>query len=139
VANSASSINELPYQVNKSALIERIAELVREGNLEGISDLRDESDRQGMRIVIELSKTAEENDLLRELYKRTPLQSTISINLLALVDNEPHLLTLKQALRVYLEHRLEVVRRRTEFDLNRARARAHILEGCASPLNSWMK
>ncbi|GAP14426.1 DNA gyrase subunit A [Longilinea arvoryzae] len=122
-------INELPYQVNKSALIERIAELVREGNLDGISDLRDESDRQGMRIVIELSKAAVENDLLRELYKRTPLQSTISINLLALVENEPHLLNLKQALRVYLEHRMEVVRRRTEFDLDRARARAHILEG----------
>ncbi|TLN19147.1 DNA topoisomerase 4 subunit A, partial [bacterium] len=122
-------INELPYQVNKSALIERIAELVRDGSLDGISDLRDESDRQGMRIVIELSKAAEENNLLRELYRRTPLQSTISINLLALVENEPHLLTLKQALRVYLEHRLEVVRRRTEFDLARARARAHILEG----------
>ncbi len=122
-------INELPYQVNKSALIERIAELVREGSLEGISDLRDESDRQGMRIVIELSKAAVENDVLRELYKRTPLQSTISINLLALVENEPHLMNLKQALRVYIEHRLEVVRRRTEFDLNRARARAHILEG----------
>ncbi len=122
-------INELPYQVNKSALIERIAELVREGILEGISDLRDESDRQGMRIVIELNKAAEENNILRELYKRTPLQSTFSINLLALVDNEPHLLTLKQALRVYLEHRMEVVRRRTEFDLAKAKARAHILEG----------
>jgi DNA gyrase subunit A len=122
-------INELPFQVNKAALIERIAELVREGNLDGISDLRDESDRQGMRIVIELSKAAVENDLLRELYRRTPLQSTISINLLALVDNEPHLLTLKQSLRVYLEHRMEVVRRRTEFDLEKARARAHILEG----------
>jgi len=122
-------INELPYQVNKSALVERIAELVREGMLEGISDLRDESDRHGMRIVIELNKAAVENNLLRELYKRTPLQSTISINLLALVDNEPHLLSLKQALRVYLEHRLEVVRRRTEFDLARAKARAHILEG----------
>lgn len=122
-------INELPYQVNKSALVERIAELVREGTLEGISDLRDESDRHGMRIVIELIKAAVENTLLRELYKRTPLQSTISINLLALVDNEPHLLSLKQALRVYLEHRLEVVRRRTEFDLARAKARAHILEG----------
>lgn len=122
-------INELPYQVNKSALIERIAELVREGHLDGISDLRDESDRHGMRIVIELSKAAVEDNLLRELYKRTPLQSTISINLLALVDNEPHLLTLKQALRVYLEHRLEVVRRRAEFDLAKAKARAHILEG----------
>lgn len=122
-------INELPYQVNKAALIERIAELVREGHLEGISDLRDESDRQGMRIVIELNKAAAENTILRELYKRTPLQSTFSINLLALVENEPHLLTLKQALRVYLEHRLEVVRRRAEFDLAKARARAHILEG----------
>ena len=122
-------VTELPYQVNKSSLIERIAELVRDGRLEGITDLRDESDRQGLRIVIELTKNVEPEKVLAELYKRTPMQSTFSINLLALVENEPRLLNLKQALRVYLEHRLVVIKRRTEFDLEKARARAHILEG----------
>jgi DNA gyrase subunit A len=122
-------INELPYMTNKSALIERIAELTREGRLDGISDLRDESDRQGMRIVIELNKAAEAEKVLRELYKRTPLQVTFSINLLALVNNEPRLLTLKQALKVYLEHRIEVVKRRSEYDLRKAQDRIHILEG----------
>ena len=122
-------VTELPYQVNKSSLIERIAELVRDGQLEGITDLRDESDRQGLRIVIELTKNVEPEKVLAALYKRTPMQSTFSINLLALVDNEPRLLTLKQALRVYLDHRLAVIKRRTEFELQRARARAHILEG----------
>ncbi len=122
-------VTELPYQVNKSSLIERIAELVRDGQLEGITDLRDESDRQGLRIVIELTKNVEPEKVLSALYKRTPMQSTFSINLLALVDNEPRLLNLKQALRVYLDHRLVVIKRRTEFDLQKARARAHILEG----------
>ena len=122
-------VTELPYQVNKSSLIERIAELVRDGVVEGITDLRDESDRQGLRIVIELTKNVEPEKVLTDLYKRTPMQSTFSINLLALVDNEPRLLNLKQALRVYLEHRLVVIKRRTEFDLQKARARAHILEG----------
>ncbi|HHY89071.1 MAG TPA: DNA topoisomerase 4 subunit A, partial [Chloroflexi bacterium] len=122
-------ITELPYQTNKSALMERIAELAREGHLEGIADLRDESDRQGMRIVIDLNKAAEQDNVLRELYRRTSLQSTFRISLLALVDNEPRLLSLKQALRVYLEHRMTVVRRRSEFDLNKARQRAHILAG----------
>ncbi len=122
-------ITELPYLTNKASLIERIADLVREGHIDGIADLRDESDRQGMRIVIELSKTADSDEVLRFLYKRTPLQSTFGMALLALVDGEPRLLTLKQALRVYIEHRLEVVRRRSEYDLERARARSHILEG----------
>ena len=122
-------VTELPYQVNKSSLIERIAELVRDGQLDGITDLRDESDRQGLRIVIELTKNVEPEKVLSALYKRTPMQSTFSINLLALVDNEPRLLNLKQALRVYLDHRLVVIKRRTEFDLQKARARAHILEG----------
>ncbi|MGC8855258.1 MAG: DNA gyrase subunit A [Anaerolineae bacterium] len=122
-------VTELPYQVNKSALIERIAELAREGHLEGLADLRDESDRQGLRIVLELSKNADPEKVLAELYRRTPMQSTFSIILLALVDGEPRMLTLKQALRVYLEHRITVVRRRTEFDLEKARQRAHILEG----------
>ncbi len=122
-------ITELPYQINKASLIERIAELARENELEGISDLRDESDRQGMRIVIELNKVAEEQNVLRELYRRTPLQSTFRISLLALVDGEPRLLSLKQALRVYLDHRITVVRRRSEHDLEKARQRAHILDG----------
>lgn len=122
-------ITELPYQTNKAALIERIAELVREGTLEGIADLRDESDRQGMRVVIELKQAADGEGILRQLYRRTPLETTLSISLLALVNGEPRLLSLKQALRVYLEHRLEVVRRRSEYDLARARQRLHILEG----------
>ncbi|NPV86396.1 MAG: DNA topoisomerase 4 subunit A [Anaerolineae bacterium] len=122
-------ITELPYLVNKAGLIERIAELVREGELEGIADLRDESDRHGMRIVIELSRTADRDSVLRELYRRTPLQTTFSIALLALVGGEPRLLPIKQALRVYIEHRLSVVRRRSEFDLARARQREHILAG----------
>ena len=122
-------VTELPYMVNKSSLIERIAELAREGHLEGLSDLRDESDRQGMRIVLEMTKNADPEVVLRELYKRTPMQTTFSINLLALVDGEPRTLTLKQALRVYIEHRLTVIKRRAEFDLEKAKARAHILEG----------
>jgi DNA gyrase subunit A len=122
-------ITELPYLVNKSSLIERIADLVRNNDLEGIADLRDESDRQGMRIVIELKQGIEVENVLRSLYHRTPLQSTFGINLLALVNGEPHLLTLKHALRVYIEHRITVIRLRSEFDLERARQRAHILDG----------
>ncbi len=122
-------VTELPYTVNKSSLIERIAELARSGHLEGLTDLRDESDRHGMRIVIELSKNADPEVVLRELYKRTPMQTTFGINLLALVDGEPRTLTLKQALRVYIDHRLIVIKRRAEFDLERAKQRAHILEG----------
>jgi DNA gyrase subunit A len=122
-------VTELPYMINKSSLIERIAELARDGYLEGLSDLRDESDRQGMRIVLEMTKNADPDVVLRDLYKRTPMQTTFSINLLALVDGEPRTLTLKQALRVYIEHRLNVIKRRAEFDLAKAKARAHILEG----------
>ncbi len=122
-------ITELPYTVNKSSLIERVAELVRNSIIEGLSDLRDESDRQGMRIVIELKQGADVQEILRTLYQKTPLQTTIGINLLALVNDEPRLLTLKQALKVYLEHRQEVVRRRSEFDLEKAKQRAHVLEG----------
>jgi DNA gyrase subunit A len=122
-------VTELPYMVNKSSLIERIADLAREGHLEGLSDLRDESDRHGMRIVLEMTKNADPEVILRDLYKRTPMQTTFSINLLALVDGEPRTLTLKQALRVYIEHRLTVIKRRAEFDLEKARQRAHILEG----------
>ena len=122
-------ITELPYMVNKSNLIARIADLARDGKIDGLTDLRDESDRQGMRIVIELTKNAEPEDVLAKLYKSTPMKSTFSIIMLALVDGEPRMLSLKQALRVYVEHRLEVVRRRSEFDLRRAKERAHILEG----------
>ncbi|HEX9013498.1 MAG TPA: DNA gyrase subunit A, partial [Anaerolineaceae bacterium] len=122
-------VTDLPYMTNKASLIERIAELVREEKLEGIVDLRDESDRQGMRIVIELNKTADPEAVLRNLYKHTPMQGTSSIIMLALVDGEPRVLSLKQALRVYVEHRLEIVRRRSEYDLDKARQRAHILEG----------
>lgn len=122
-------VTELPYMTNKAGLIERIANLVREEKLEGIADLRDESDRQGMRIVIELNKTADPETVLRELYKSTPMRSTFSIIMLALVAGEPRLLGLKQALKVYLEHRLNIVRRRSEFDLEKARQRVHILEG----------
>lgn len=122
-------ITELPYMTNKSSLIERIAELARENALDGVSDLRDESDRHGMRIVIELNKAADADKTLRALYKRTPLQVTYSINLLALVDGEPKLLSLKQALKVFIEHRLEVIKRRSEFDLKKAEERIHILEG----------
>ncbi|RJP51720.1 MAG: DNA gyrase subunit A [Anaerolineaceae bacterium] len=122
-------VTELPYMVNKSSLIERIAELARDGHLEGLSDLRDESDRQGMRIVLEMTKNVEPESVLGALYKRTPMQTTFSINLLALVDGEPRTLTLKQALRVYLEHRLTVIKRRAQFDLEKAEARQHILEG----------
>ena len=122
-------VTELPYMVNKSSLIERIADLARGGYLEGLSDLRDESDRHGMRIVLEMTKNANPEVILQDLYKRTPMQTTFSINLLALVDGEPRTLTLKQALRVYIEHRLTVIKRRAEFDLEKAKARAHILEG----------
>lgn len=122
-------VTELPYMTNKASLIERIATLVREERLEGVTDLRDESDRQGMRIVIELTKSADPETVLRELYKSTQMRSTFSIIMLALVEGEPRLLSIKQALRVYLEHRLTIVRRRSEFDLERARQRHHILEG----------
>lgn len=127
-------ITELPYQVNKSSLVERIAELSRNGDLEGLSDLRDESDRHGMRIVIELAKNIDPEKVLTSLYKKTPMQTTFSIIILALVDGEPRLLTLKQALKVFLEHRLTVIRRRAQFDLEKARARAHILEGYTTAL-----
>jgi DNA gyrase subunit A len=127
-------VTELPYQINKASLIERIADLARDGSLEGLADLRDESDRQGMRIVVELQKTADPNAVIRELFKRTPMQGTFSIINLALVNGEPRLLTLKQALRVFLDHRLEVVKRRSEFDLARAKERAHILEGLLTAL-----
>jgi len=122
-------ITQIPYQVNKSALLARIAQLVREGHIDAISDLRDESDRRGMSIVIELKRGAQPRKVLNQLYKHTPLQSTFSVQLLALVNGEPRLLSLKRAMQVYIEHRREVIRRRSEYELNKARQRAHILEG----------
>jgi hypothetical protein len=114
---------------NKSSLIEHIAQLARESSLEGIADLRDESDRHGLRIVVELTRTAEPEKVLQDLYKRTAMRSTFGIIMLALVDGEPRMLSLKQALRVYLDHRLVVIRRRGEYELEKARSRLHILEG----------
>ncbi|WP_044748973.1 DNA gyrase subunit A [Bacillus alveayuensis] len=122
-------VTELPYQVNKAKLIEKIADLVREKKIEGISDLRDESDRNGMRIVIEVRKDANANVLLNNLYKQTALQTTFGINMLALVNGEPKVLNLKQTLMHYLDHQKVVIRRRTEYELKKAEARAHILEG----------
>ena len=130
-------ISELPYQVNKTSLIERIAALSGNGRLEGLADLRDESDRQNpVRLVIELQRGADVRAVLAALFKLTPLQSTFGVIMLALVDGQPQLLPLKQALRVYLEHRLAVVQRRSRFDLARAEERAHILEGLLVALDS---
>jgi DNA gyrase subunit A len=128
-------VTEIPYQVNKSLLLERIADLVREGRLEGIADLRDESSREGMRVVIELKKDAAEDIVLNQLYKLTPLQTTFAVNLLALVGNRPQTLSIKEALRHFLEFRKEVVIRRAIYDLAQAEARAHILEGFAIALD----
>ncbi|OGO69934.1 MAG: DNA gyrase subunit A [Chloroflexi bacterium RBG_19FT_COMBO_62_14] len=122
-------VTEIPYQVNKSALIERIAELAREGRLDDISDLRDESDRRGLSIVVELKRGAQPRKVLNQLLKYTPLQTTYGIQLLALVDGEPRLLSLKRALVVFIEHRREVITRRSIFELEKAQARGHILDG----------
>lgn len=122
-------VNELPYQVNKARLIENIADLVKDKKIIGISDLRDESDRDGMRIVIELKRDANPNIILNQLYKHTKLQDSFGIIMLALVDNEPQVLNLKQVLVHYLTFQKEVIRRRTQFDLDKALSRAHILEG----------
>ncbi|HSG66365.1 MAG TPA: DNA gyrase subunit A, partial [Gammaproteobacteria bacterium] len=122
-------ITELPYQVNKARLIEKIAELVRDKKLEGITELRDESDKDGMRVVIELRRGELSDVVLNNLYKQTPLQSVFGINIVGLVDGQPRLLALKELLEVFLRHRREVVTRRTLFELRKARERAHILEG----------
>jgi DNA gyrase subunit A len=122
-------ITEIPFQVNKSLLIERIAELVRKGRLTNISDLRDESDRRGMSIIVELKRGAQPKQVLNQLFKYTQLQTTFGVQLLALVDGEPRLLSLKRALQLYIEHRREVIIARSEHELAKARARAHILDG----------
>ncbi len=123
------AITEIPYQVNKTSLIERIAELAREGRLDDVSDLRDESDRRGLSIIVELKRGAQPKKVLNQLFKYTALQSTFGVQLLALVGGEPRLLSLKRALQIFIEHRREVIARRTLFELDKARARAHILDG----------
>jgi DNA gyrase subunit A len=129
-------ITEIPYQVNKSGLIERIAELVREGRIDAISDLRDESDQRGMSIVIELKRGAQPRKVVNQLYKFTAMQSTFSVQMLALVDNEPRLLPLKRALQIFLDHRQIVIARRTSFELDKARRREHILDGLLIALSN---
>ncbi|HSH25127.1 MAG TPA: DNA topoisomerase (ATP-hydrolyzing), partial [Massilibacterium sp.] len=122
-------VTEIPYQVNKAKLIEKIAELVREKRIDGITELNDESDRNGMRIVMRVRRDVNANVVLNNLYKYTALQTTFGINTLALVDGKPKVLTLKECLEHYLNHQINIIRRRTQFDLNKAEARAHILEG----------
>ncbi len=122
-------VTEIPFQVNKTTLIERIAELVRSGRLDGISDLRDESDRRGLSVVLELKRGAQPKAVLNQLFKYTQLQTTFGVQLLALVNGEPRLLSLKRALHTYIDHRVTVITRRTKHELEQARARAHILDG----------
>lgn len=122
-------VTELPYQTNKAALIEKIAELVNDKRIEGISDIRDESDRNGMRIVIELKRDAYPRVVLNNLYKQTPIQNNFGANMLALVDNEPQLLTIKQFLSVFLDFRIQTITRRTQYELRKAQERDHILQG----------
>jgi DNA gyrase subunit A len=129
-------ITEIPYQVNKTTLIERIADLVREDKLPEVSDLRDESDRNGMRIIIELKRSAQPKRVLNRLYKYTQLQSTFGINMLALVDGEPRLLPLKRSLQIFIDHRMVVIKRRSQFELLKAKNRAHILEGLLIALSN---
>ncbi len=129
-------VTEIPYQVNKSTLIEKIAELVHEKRVDGIADLRDESDKDGMRIVIELKRGANANVVLNLLYKHTQMQDTFGVIMIALVDGEPRVLTLKQVLEYYIEHQKEVIVRRTKFELEKAEKRAHILEGLLRALDN---
>jgi DNA gyrase subunit A len=129
-------VSELPYQTNKAALVETIAELVRSKKIEGISDLRDESDRQGMRIVIELRREAQPQQVLNNLYKYTAMQSSFFVNMLALVDGQPRVISLREALQHFVDFRHEVITRRSRFDLKQAKARAHILEGLRIALDN---
>ena len=129
-------VTEIPYQVNKAALVEKIAEMVHDKRIEGISDLRDESDKSGMRIVIELKKNANANVVLNHLYKHTQMQDTFGVIMLALVDGEPRVLNLKQVLEYYVEHQKDVIVRRTKFELEKAKKRAHILEGLIIALDN---
>ncbi|GAH64373.1 unnamed protein product, partial [marine sediment metagenome] len=129
-------VTELPYQTNKAALVEKIAELVKERKIEGISELRDESDRQGMRIVIELKRETQPQQVLNNLYKYTSMQSAFFVNMLALVDGQPRVISLKEALQHYIDFRQEVTTRRSKFELKAAKARAHILEGLKIALDN---
>ncbi len=133
---TAIIVSELPYQVNKATLLEKIADLVKDKRLEGISDLRDESDRDGMRIYIEIKRDANPHKVLNNLFKHTAMQSAFNLNMLALVDGQPQTLSLKAVIGHYVEHRREIVRRRTEYDLTKARDRAHILEGLKIALDN---
>jgi DNA gyrase subunit A len=129
-------VTELPYQVNKASLLEKIADLVKDKKIDGISDLRDESDRDGMRIYIEIKRDSNPHKVLNNLFKHTPMQLAFNMNMLALVDGQPQTLPLKSVLQHYVDHRREIVRRRTEYDLGKARARAHILEGLKIALDN---
>ena len=122
-------VNEIPYQVNKARLHEKISQLARDKVVEGITDVRDESNREGIRLVIELKRDVQAEVVLNQLYKLTSLQTTFGVNSIALVNNEPKTLNIKELITLYLEHQEEVIRRRTQFELNKAEARAHILEG----------
>ena len=133
---TAIIVTELPYQVNKAALMEKIADLVKGARIDGIADLRDESDRDGMRMYIELKKDVNPHKVLNNLFKHTAMSSAFNMNMLALVDGQPQTLSLKAVLQHYVDHRREIVRRRTEFDLGKARARAHILEGLKIALDN---
>ena len=128
-------VTELPYMVNKARLIEKIADLVKEKRIDGITELRDESDRSGMRICIETRKDVNANVLLKQLFKHTQLQDTFGVIMLALVDNQPKVLNLKEMLVHYLNHQKDVVTRRTKYELNKAKERAHILEGLLKALD----
>src|SRR5207244_12001673 len=129
-------VTELPYQANKSVLQERIAELVRDKKIEGIAAMQDESDRHGMRLVIEAKRDANPHTVLNHLYKHTSMQQAFGFNMLALVDGQPQLLPLKRMLVEFLEYRQQVLTRRTEFELTKARQRAHILEGLVIALDN---
>ncbi|HYH91576.1 MAG TPA: DNA topoisomerase (ATP-hydrolyzing), partial [Candidatus Saccharimonadales bacterium] len=133
---TAIIVTELPYQVNKAALLEKMADLVKDKRIDGIADLRDESDRDGMRIYIEIKRDANPHKVLNNLFKHTPMQLAFNANMVALVDGQPQTLPLRSMLEHYIEHRREIVRRRTEFDLGKARARAHILEGLKIALDN---
>jgi DNA gyrase subunit A len=133
---TAIIVNELPYQVNKAALLEKMADLVKDKKIDGIADLRDESDRDGMRIYIEIKRDANPHKVLNNLFKHTPMQLAFNMNMLALVDGQPQTLPLRSVLEHYIDHRKDIVRRRTEFDLGKARARAHILEGLKIALDN---
>ena len=129
-------VSELPYMVNKARLIEKIAELVKDKKIDGITDLRDESDREGMRICIELRKDANANVIMNQLYKHTQIQDSFGVIMLALVNNEPKVMNLKDILTYYIMHQEDVVTRRTQYDLNKAEERDHILQGLLIALDN---